>query len=52
MLEAGGNSQQNLDRIFAGLALPVTAIEPGSKGQDDNDEGIAQNAEEKEEACY
>jgi hypothetical protein len=52
VLETGGNSQQNLDRIFSGLALPVTAIEPGSKSQDDEDEGITQNADEKEEARY
>jgi len=52
VLEAGGNSQQNLDRIFAGLALPVTAIKPGSEGQDNDDEGITQNAKEKEEAGY
>jgi hypothetical protein len=52
VLETGGNSQQNLDRILSGLALPVTAIEPGSKGQDDEDEGITQNADEKKEARY
>lgn len=52
MLETSGNSQQNLDRVFSGLALPVTAIEPGSNGQDDEDEGITQNADEKEEARY
>jgi len=52
VLETGRNSQQNLDRIFSGLAFPVTAIEPGRKGQDDDDESITQNADEKEEALY
>ena len=50
MSEASGYSQQNLDRIFAGLALPVATIEPGSEGQDEEDKGVSQNAEEEQEA--
>lgn len=51
MLEPSRNSQQNLDRVVL-APLPVTAVKPRSESEDDNDEGIAEDAEEEEKAGY
>ena len=40
VLESPRNSAQNLDRIFAFGAAPVTAIKPRGDGKDDHHKGI------------
>ena len=48
MLEAAGNILQDLDRIFSGLALTMSAVQPGCDRQNDDDKSIPEDREEKE----
>ena len=43
MAEAAWDGFEDLDGILAGRADAMTAIEPGSNGQDDDHKGIAED---------
>ena len=51
VLEPSRNSLQNLDWVVLAI-LPVTAVKPGSDSKDNNDKGIAKDADEEEQAGY
>ena len=42
VLETSGDGTQNLDGVFA-FDSAMTAVKPGSKSEDNNDESIPQN---------
>ena len=50
MLKATGNVLQNLDGILARLALAMTAVEPRSNREHDNDKSISESREEEKQA--
>ena len=50
MLKATGNVLQNLDGILARFALAMTAVEPRSNREHDNDKGISESREEEKQA--
>jgi hypothetical protein len=51
VLEPSRNSLQNFDWVVLAI-LPVTAVKPGSESENDNDKGIAKDADEEEKAGY
>lgn len=50
VLEAGRDSQQDLNGIFVGTNFAMTAVKPSSQGENNDDESIAQNTNKEEEA--
>ena len=50
VLKPTGNVLQNLDGVLARLALAMTAVEPRSNREHDNDKSISESREEEKQA--
>lgn len=52
MLQARRDILQNFNRVVSVRVLACMAIQPGSDGHDQKDEGISQDTDKEEETCW
>ena len=50
VLESSGHVLQDLDRVVSVSVLAVASVQPRRNGEDDDDEGVAEDRHEKEHA--
>ena len=50
MLESSGHVLQDFDRVVPVSVLAVASVQPRRNGEDDDDEGVAEDRHEKEHA--
>lgn len=48
VLEAAGDSLQDLDGVFPRVAYTMPAVQPRSDGEDDDDERVAESRDKEE----